>query len=65
MQVKRLILAAISVAFGSVVTILITSLLGTTPGEYGGVNFVLTALALAIALGIWLDKFMETDILPK
>lgn len=65
MQVKRLILAAISIAFGTVVTILITSLLGTTPGEYGGVNFFFTALALAIALAIWLDKFMETDILPK
>jgi len=65
MLVKRLILAAISIAFGAIVTILITSFLGTTPGEFGGVYFSFTALALAIALGVWLDKFMKTDILPK
>jgi len=65
MLVKRLILAAVSVAFGTVVTILITTLLNTTPGEYGGVYFIFTALSLAIALAVWLDKFMKTDILPK
>ncbi len=65
MLVKRLILAVISIIFGVGVTILITYLIGTTPGEYGGTYFTFTALSLALALGIWLDKFMETEILPK
>jgi hypothetical protein len=65
MLVKRLALALISIAFGTVTTILITSILDTTPAEYGGVYFVFTALSLAIALAVWLDKFMATDILPK
>lgn len=65
MLVKRLILAVVSIAFGVIATWVITYLIGTTPPEFGGTYFTFTALALAIALGIWLDKFMETDILPK
>lgn len=65
MMVKRLLLAVISITIGVVVTLGITAAIGTTPGEYGGAYFTFTALALAIALGIWLDKFMATDILPK
>ncbi len=65
MLVKRLILAIISIAFGIVVTIGITILIGTTPAEYGTIYFTLTALALAVALGVWLDKFMITKLLPK
>lgn len=65
MLAKRLLLTIISLAFGIIATILITSLIGTTPAEFGSVYFTFTALALALALGIWLDKFMETDILPK
>jgi hypothetical protein len=64
MLAKRLILTFISVAFGVVTTWVITILIGTTPAEYGGVYFTFTALALAIGLGVWLDKFMETEILP-
>ncbi len=65
MLMKRLILAVGSIAFGIVTTFLITLLIGTTPAEYGVTYFTFTALSLAIALGIWLDKFMETEILPK
>jgi len=65
MLVKRLILAGISIVFGVVMTIVITEFIGTTPAEYGPIYFFFTALALALFLGIWLDKFMETDILPK
>ncbi|MCB9422642.1 MAG: hypothetical protein H6667_22760 [Ardenticatenaceae bacterium] len=65
MLVKRLLLAVISIAFGVATTWGIVLLIGTTPGEYGGAYFTFTALTLAIALGIWLDKFMATEILPK
>lgn len=65
MLMKRLILAVISIAFGVVVTIGITIFIGTTPAEYGLIYFTFTALALAIFLGIWLDKFMGTGLLPK
>jgi len=65
MLVKRLILIAISLAFGVLATIGITLAIGSTPGEYGTVYFTFTALALAVALGIWLDKFMATKFLPE
>lgn len=65
MLVKRLILSVVSIGFGVLTTILIVLLIGTTPSEYGLVYFTFTALSLAIALAVWLDKFMETNILPK
>ena len=65
MIVKRLILTIISITFGIVVTTGITVLIGTTPAEYGMIYFTLTSLSLAVALGVWLDKFMLTKILPK
>lgn len=65
MLVKRLLLAIISVAFGVIVTIGITVAIGTTPAEYGFLYFTFTVLALAVALGVWLDKFMGTELLPK
>lgn len=65
MLVKRIILAVISIGFGLAVTLGITLLIGTTPAEYGAIYFTFTALALAIALGIWLDKFMGTGLLPE
>ncbi len=65
MLVKRLLLAAISLAVGFGLTVLITMFIGTTPAEYGPVYMIFTSLALAIALGIWLDKFMGTNLLPK
>lgn len=65
MQLKRLLLAAISLGFGFVSTTIITWAMGTTPAEYGAMYFALTSLCLAIFLGIWLDKFMKTEILPE
>ena len=65
MLVKRLVLAAISIGVGFGQTILITMLIGTTPAEYGAIYMIFTTLSLAVALGIWLDKFMGTQILPK
>jgi hypothetical protein len=65
MLLRRLLLAIISIAFGAGATVLITILIGTTPAEYGTTYTFFTALSLAIALGIWLDKFMGTNILPK
>ncbi|MBP9501988.1 MAG: hypothetical protein KBF17_07515 [Candidatus Promineofilum sp.] len=46
-------------------TVLITMLIGTSPAEYGTIYMTFTTLSLAIVLGIWLDKFMGTNILPK
>lgn len=65
MLLKRIILAVISfgVAFG--ITVLITRLIGTTPAEYGAVYMFFTTLSIGLAIGIWLDKFMGTEILPK
>jgi hypothetical protein len=65
MLVKRILLVIISLAFGVLVTFGIVLAIGTTPQIYGLIYFSFTALALAIALGIWLDKFMGTEILPK
>ncbi|MDX1412564.1 MAG: hypothetical protein R3293_00125 [Candidatus Promineifilaceae bacterium] len=65
MLIRRLILVVISLVFGVGVTIGITLAIETTPAEYGTIYFTFTALALAIALGIWLDKFMGTGLLPK
>ncbi|HEY1407306.1 MAG TPA: hypothetical protein VF434_00105 [Promineifilum sp.] len=65
MLVKRLILAALSIGAGFGLTILITLLVGTTPAEYGPVYMIFTTLSLAVAVGIWLDKFMGTQLLPK
>ena len=65
MLVKRLILAVISIAFGVIVTIGITLFVQATPAVYGPVYFSLSSLALAVALGVWLDKFMGTGLLPK
>ena len=65
MLVRRLLLVVISIAFGVIVTIAITLLIDTTPAEYGSLYFALTVLALAFALGFWLDKFMGTKLLPQ
>lgn len=65
MMIKRLILIAIALGVGFGLTILITMLIGTTPAEFGPVYMFFTTLSLAVAIGIWLDKFMGTNFLPK
>ena len=73
MLVKRILLVVISLAVGYVITYLLTLLLGTTVAEFWSgpeqpvsiPYFILVGFFIAIAVGIWLDKFMKTEILPK
>lgn len=70
--IRRLILIAISLVFGTIVTVITVQLLGTNIDEYGTyfgtegdglAYFPLTIMAFALFAGIWLDKFMKTEIL--
>ena len=66
MLLKRLLLGAISIAIGFVATVLIVwYICDTTVAEYGTIYTSTTALSLAAAVAIWLDKFMETELLPE
>jgi hypothetical protein len=65
MLFKRILLVIISLAFGVIATFGIVVAIGTTPQVYGAIYFIFTALALAVFLAIWLDKFMGTEILPE
>ena len=65
MWIKRLILAIISFAFGFGVTFVIVKLIGTNLEEFGIWYTFFTSFAIACALGVWLDKFMGTNILPE
>lgn len=65
MLAKRLILAVISFGLGFGITVLITKLIGTTPAEFGAIYMFFTSLTIGLAIAIWLDKFMKTNILPK
>lgn len=66
MLIKRLLLFAISLVVGAVITVgLVRFVLGTSVEEFGGFYFFMTTFFFACALGIWLDKFMNTDLLPE
>lgn len=65
MLVKRLILAIISFAVGFGATYLIVLMIGTNLEEYGVWYTFFTSFAIACAVGVWLDKFMGTKILPE
>lgn len=65
MLIKRIVLIIISLAVGGGLTAAITLAVGTTPAQYGFWYFTFTALSIAVAIGIWLDKFMGTEFLPK
>lgn len=65
MLIKRLLLVAISFGIGFVLTIGIIYAVGTVPEQYGFWYTTFTALSLGCAIGVWLDKFMGTEILPK
>ncbi len=66
MFVKRLGLVLISIAFGVIVTQgIVVFVLDTIASHYGAIYYALTVLFIAIALGIWFDKFMGTEILPE
>ncbi|KAA3664576.1 MAG: hypothetical protein DWQ04_05000 [Chloroflexi bacterium] len=68
MLVKRLLLIVISLVAGFVLTyaIVVAPFIADTNLEEFGFSYTFfTTLSLGIAVGIWLDKFMGTDILPK
>ena len=66
MFVKRLLLAFISIAVGVAATqLIVVFILDTIATHYGGMYYFFTVMFIAIALGIWLDKFMGTEILPE
>ena len=66
MLIKRLVLVIISLVLGALITTgLVTLVLNTTVGEYGTFYFSMTAFFIACAIGIWLDKFMDTQLLPE
>ena len=73
MILKRILLVVISLLIGYVATYLITLLLGTSVEEFwmGSEQplplpyFLLVGFFIAIAVAIWLDKFMGTKVLPS
>ncbi len=66
MLIKRLVLALISIGVGVVGSFLIvTFVLRTIVSHYGGMYFFFTVMFIALAVGIWLDKYMGTEILPE
>jgi len=65
MLVKRLGIMVVSFAIGFLLTWGIVVAIGTTIGEYGGIYTFFTALTIGCAIGIWLDKFLGTEMLPK
>ena len=68
MLVKRLLLVVLSLAIGFGLTYLAVVapfIADTNLEEYGFIYTFFTTLSLAIAVGIWLDKYMGTEILPK
>lgn len=66
MLVKRILVIVLSLLVGAVVTVgLVTFVLETTVAEYGTFYFTMTAFFLGCAVGIWLDKFLDTGFLPE
>jgi len=66
MLLKRLLLVIISLVLGILITTgIVIFVLNTTVGEYGTFYFSMTAFFIACAIGIWLDKFMDTRLLPE
>lgn len=65
MLVKRLGVGIISLLVGFGLTIVIVELIGTTLEEYGFYYTFFTSLGLGCAIAIWLDKFLDTQMLPE
>jgi hypothetical protein len=68
MLVKRLLLVVLSFGIGFVVTVAVVYapfIADTTLEEFGPIYTFFTALSFGLAAGIWLDKFLGTEILPK
>ena len=66
MLLKRILLVVISLVLGALITTaIVIYVLNTTVSEYGTFYFSMTAFFIACAIGIWLDKFMDTRLLPE
>ncbi len=65
MLIKRIGVMAVSFIVGLVLTELLVRFVGTNSDEYGFLYYFFTALTLGIAIGIWVDKFAGTEILPR
>jgi hypothetical protein len=65
MLVKRLGVMLISFILGFILTWGIILAIGTTIGEYGPIYTFFTSLTIGCAIGIWIDKFVGTEMLPK
>ncbi len=74
LTIKRISLVVISLVIGIIITEAGVFFMGTTREEYGFVftdltaaglaYYPLTVLFAALGVAIWLDKFMDTKILP-
>jgi hypothetical protein len=67
---RRLILVIVSIAGGIAGVFAILALLSAAYGDvtidsYGPIYAILTALPLAILIGIWLDYFLGTKLLSE
>ncbi len=65
MLAKRIGVSLISFIIGYGLTLLTIEFIGTSVAEYGGIYTFFTALSLGCAVGIWIDKFAGTEMLPK
>lgn len=71
LTVRRIALVLISLVIGFLITWIEVSIipqpigLGTTLEDYGTVYTILTILSIAIGIGVWLDLWLKTEILPK
>lgn len=67
MLIKRLLLVIISFAIGFLATwaIIESPIVESNLQIYGPWYTFFTSLAIACAVGVWLDKFMGTKLLPK
>ena len=66
LTIKRIALAVISLIVGFAATwLIVVFFLDTVLSDYGTVYVVLTTFSIACAVGVWLDKFMKTELLPS
>ena len=68
MLVKRILVLLISFAIGFGITVAVIYapfIADTTLEEYGFYYTFFTALSFGLAVAIWLDKFLGTEMLPK
>lgn len=67
MLIKRILLVIISLTIGFLATwaIIETPFVGSNLAQYGPYYTFFTSLAIGCAIGVWLDKFMGTELLPK